>query len=260
MSVINNIDPRIKIFIVLLFTVLVFVIDKLMVVVCLMSSFLILRLAVKIPFRRIGFLKTFSMLAAFIILTQILFYPGENYIIKPLFPASFPLFGGMGSLKWDGLFIGLMICFRLTALMLLLPMFTVSTSPDKISAALASLGINYRAAFIITAAFNMIPLFEEEGRIIMDAQKLRGMRAFESRSFFTRLKAYPALVVPLMLGAMRKAQLASVVMDSRAFGVYKTRMWLEKPEMKRLDYLCVIICIIFSAVVLFFNFFLPWEY
>ena len=263
MSVIYNIDTRVKIFIVLLFTILVFIIDKLMVTVCLVSVFFIFRLAARIPFRRIDSLKTFSMLAAFIITTQILLYPGENFIIKPLFPYAFPILGGMGSLKWEGLFAGLTICFRLAALMLVLPMLTYTTSHEKIAAALASLGFNYRIAFIITTAFNMIPLFEEEGRIIMDAQKLRGMCVLESRSFLTRLKAYPALVVPLVLGAMRKAQLASVAMDSRAFGVYKTRTWLpacefDKPEIKKIDYFSILICVFFSVVILFFNFFPPW--
>ena len=265
MSAIYKIDPRIKIFIILLFTVLIFIIDNLAATACLMSSLFILRLAAKIPIRQASFLKTFTMLAAFIIAVQILLYPGENYILKPLFPYSFPFIGGIGSLKWEGLFAGLTICFRLAALMLLLPMLTQTTSTEKIAAALNSMGLNYRIAFIITTAFNMIPLFEEEGRIIMDARKLRGMRAFESRSFFTRLKAYPALVVPLVLGAMRKAQLASVVMDSRAFGVYKTRTWLsvnghDKPEMKRLNNLSIVFCVIFSASMLSINFFLPWKY
>ena len=214
---------------------------------------LVLRLTAKIPFRGIRFLKTLSMLAAFIILIQVFLGPGENYIVKPLFPPSFPLLGGMGSMKWDGLITGFMIVCRLSALMLLLPMLVWTTSPEKIAVGLVYLGFNYRTAFIITTAFNLIPLFEEEGRAIMDAQKLRGMRFWEG-SFFAKLKAYPGLVVPLVLGAMRRAQLASVAMDSRAFGVYKTRTWLERPSMKMRDYLSIIVCIIFSAVTLLLNF------
>jgi len=254
-----KLDPRTKILLVLLLTVLVFIIDKFPVTVCLMVSFFIVRLAAKIPFRGIRFIKTLSMLVAFMILMQILLGPGENYIVKPLFPPSFPLLGGMGSLKWEGLIAGLTIGCRLAALMLLLPMLTRTTSPERIAAALASFGFNYRIAFIITTAFNLIPLFEEDGRVIMDAQKLRGMRCFERRtfgegSFFARLKAYPGLVVPLVLGAMRRAQLVSVAMDSRAFGVYRTRTWLDKPAMKGRDYLSIAVCAVFSAVMLLFNF------
>ena len=94
----------------------------------------------------------------------------------------------------------------------------------------------------------------------MDAQKLRGMRLFERErrpfkggSLFARLKAYSGLVLPLVLGAMRKAQVSSVAMDSRAFGVYKTRTWLDKPVMKMCDYFFIFACIVFSAAVLFLN-------
>jgi energy-coupling factor transport system permease protein len=245
----------------MLFTVLVFVVDKLPVAVSLALSFFVIRLTAGIPIRGIRFAKPLAMLAVFIIVMQVLFGPGENYIVKPIFPPWFPLAGGYGSLKWDGLFLGLTICCRLAALTLLLPMLTLTTAPREIAAGLSFLGFNYRTAFIITTAFNLIPLFQEEGKLIMDAQKLRGVRSFDRRSFekdsfLGKLKAYPSLVVPLMLGAMRRARSASIAMDARAFGIYKTRTWLERPVMKKIDYLSIAVCLLFSAGLLSLNFFL----
>ena len=133
-------------------------------------------------------------------------------------------------------------------------MLTETTSPYRIAAGLAAFGINYRACFVITTAFNLIPLFREEGYAIIDAQKLRGMRSYDKGSFFVKLKAWPGLVVPLLLGAMRKAQASSVVMDCRAFGIYKKRTWLDKPVMKALDYICIVYGIVFSVLVLFLNY------
>jgi len=254
MSMIYKLDPRTKIAVVILFTVLIFLVDNLPASVCLMIFVFLLRLAAKIPFSGGRQLKMFSMLVVFLIVTQILFGPGENYIVKPLFPPFFPILGGKGSLKWDGLFIGLMIGCRLAALALLLPLLTASTPPESIAAGLGALGINYRICFIITTAFNLIPIFEESARVIMDAQRLRGMCAFEKRSFFAKLKAYPGLVVPLVLGAMRKARLVSIAMDSRAFGVYSTRTWLEKPRMTARDFAVFGFCAVFFAAMLFLNF------
>jgi energy-coupling factor transport system permease protein len=219
-----------------------------------MLVYFILRLTVKAPFNGARYIKNLSMLVIFMILLQTLLGPGENYIVKPLFPPSFPLFGGMGSLKWDGFKLGLLIACRLSALLVLLPILTLTTSPRQIATALCAFRINYRSAFVITTAFNLIPLFEEEARLIMDAQKLRGAGVFEKRSFFSKLKAYPGLVVPLVLGAMRKAQSAGIAMDSRAFGVYRTRTWLDKPSMKARDFLAVTFCAVFCAAVLLLNF------
>jgi len=247
MSVFFNLDSRTKLFFVLLLTFLIFFIDTLIASVCLLLSFIVIRFVTRIPLKSFKNLKNLTLLAVFIILIQTLFCPGETYILKPLFPASFPFLGGVGSLKWEGFILGIVIICRLAALMLLLPMLTLTTSPYQISAGLCALGVNYRVAFVITTALNLIPAFKEEALLIMDAQKLRGMRKFG-------IKSYINLLVPLMLGAMRKAQASSVVMDSRAFGVYKTRTWLEKPKMKSLDFFFITGSVVFFVIMMFINF------
>jgi len=251
----NKIDPRSKLIFVFLLSFPVFLIDKFPAVVCLLLSLIVFRFAAKIPFRGVKYIANLSLLALFIILIQTIFGAGEKFILKPIFPPSFPVLGGYGSLKWEGLFFGLVIVCRLFALMLILPVLTGTTPLEKIARGLCSFGFNYRTAFIFTSAFNMIPVFEEEGRLIMDAQKLRGMRCFERGSSFpAKIKACPGLVVPLVLGAMRRARDSSVAMDSRAFGVYKTRTWLEKPRMKVYDFIFIASCVIFTSAVLFINY------
>jgi len=194
------------------------------------------------------------MLVFFLIFLQTLFAPGENYIVNPLFPPVFPLLGGKGSLKWEGLILGLMIGCRLFTLVFLLPVLAGTTSPYRITSGLAAFGLNYQICFMITIAFNLIPGFREEGRTIIDAQKLRGLNSFEEGSFFARMKAWSALFVPLVLGAMRKAQVSSVVMDCRAFGLYKTRTWLDKPVMKVYDYLFLAGSFVFAFLLLVINY------
>jgi energy-coupling factor transport system permease protein len=196
------------------------------------------------------------MFTVFIVFLQTFFGPGETFIIKPLFPYSFPFFGGMGSLKWEGLILGFIIICRFFTLVILFSVFTGTTSPYSLAAGLNTLGFNYSAAFVIATTFNLIPFFREEALTIMDAQKLRGMRSLEKGSSFYRLKAYCNLAIPLVLGAMRKAQSSSVVMDSRAFGIYRERTWLDKPEMKKGDFIFLFACVIFSAAVLCLNFFI----
>jgi energy-coupling factor transport system permease protein len=220
--------------------VLVFLVNKLQVAFILLLTFIVIRQVIKIPLNSIKYFKNLSLLAVFIVLLQTLFFPGENYMIPPL--------GGIIYLKWEGFYVGILVVCRLFALVLLLPILSETASPYRLAAALSALGLNYRVLFVITTALNLIPLFRDEALAIMDAQKLRGMK----RS----LKAYTFLVFPLVLGAMRKAQVASAAMDSRAFGVYKTRTWLEKPRMNKYDYTIILFCVIFTAVFLFINYWL----
>ncbi|MDR0323436.1 MAG: energy-coupling factor transporter transmembrane protein EcfT [Treponema sp.] len=253
MSIMNKLDPRIKLLLLIIFTAFVFFINRLPAAVCLLLSFLFIRLAARVTFNVIKCFKNLSLLAIFIIFIQTIFGPGENYIISPLFSQSFPVFGGMGSLKWEGFILSLVIICRLAALLIIFPVFSETTSPYSLAMGLNALGLNYRASFIVTTAFNFIPHFREEVLVIMDAQKLRGMRSFDKGFLLTKLKAYSGLALPLVLGAMRKAQSSSVAMDSRAFGVYKTRTWLEKPEIKLRDIISVILSIVLLSGILFLN-------
>ena len=239
-----KLDIRVKILFVLIFTILIFYVDKLLINVILLFSIILVRLAWKIPFKSVKPIISISLL---VLILHILFTSGENYILKPFFGFY---------IKLDGLFSGLAIVCRLMALMLLLPILTETASVHKIAQGLIFFCVNYRAAFIITTAFNLIPVFREESRVIMDAQKLRGSASFEKGHFFHKLKAYPALVVPLVLGAMRKAQASAAAMDSRAFGAFKKRTWLEKPVIKVHDYLFLAGFLIFSFFALFINYFL----
>jgi energy-coupling factor transport system permease protein len=202
----------------------------------------------KIPFLNVNYLINLSLLAVFIVIIQTLFYKGENYAI-------FPVFGRVFSLSREGFFLSLVIVCRLFSLIIILPLLTATTSPDRLATGLSALGVRYRAAFIITTAFNLIPFFREEAGVIMDARKLRG-----SRGKRPGIMTYVSLAVPLVLGAMRKAQISSVAMDSRAFGVYKTRTWLDKPRMKGYDFIAILICMICTACLLLVNYMYGFDY
>jgi len=238
MSVPNILDARSKLFFVLLFTVLVFLVDKLTASVCLLLAVIFIRLAAGVPMRVFRLIKNLTLLATFIILMQTLFGPGNTYMLT---------YNGTGYFKLEGFQLGLVIVCRVAALFILLPAFTETTPHVKISSSLVCLGMNYRIAFIITTAFNLIPLFKEEALSIMDAQRLRGMRR-------SGLAAFAGLLVPLMLNAMRKAQVSSIAMDCRAFGAYKTRTWIDKPKMKGIDFLFMAGSVIFFVGLLFFNY------
>ncbi|MCL2179822.1 MAG: energy-coupling factor transporter transmembrane protein EcfT [Treponema sp.] len=246
----SALDARTKLFFILMMTLLVFLISKLAAAVCLLSCFIFFRFACAVPFRLKERFRTFrnlTLLAAFIIAVQTVFGPGETFFAKPSFFRHLPLFGDMISFKHEGFLLGIVIACRLACLVVILPVFTETTPPGRIAAGLCSLGINYRTSFIITTAFNLMPFFRQEALSIIDAQRLRGMRKAGIRTYISLLPA-------LMLDAMRKAHIASAAMDSRAFGIYKTRTWIDKPRFKKADFLFLAACMAFSAFFLYFNY------
>jgi energy-coupling factor transport system permease protein len=257
-SVLNQLDPRVKILLALLLTALVFIIDSPPVAAGQALVFLGLSLAVNMPLRTIfAHARFLAFLIALIIALQMLFGPvhrADWYILKPLIPAAVPLIGGRGALSWDGLFLGLAIGCRLAALVMVMPMLTMTTPPRLLALGLTKMGLNYRAAYIITTAFNLVPALEAEARVIMDARKLRGLRAFDNGGLVDRLKEYPALTLPLIINAMRRAQAVGIAMDARAFGAYRNKTWLEDIRLSPRDYAAFAAAAAYAALVLTLHF------
>jgi energy-coupling factor transport system permease protein len=259
-SFLHRLDPRSKLILLLGSSALVFAANDFLVMALLAASILILWRVARIPLSRIrGYIKFLLGLILFLTLLQVLLGPGDTYFLKPLIPEGVPLIGGWGSLKVEGLYLGLLIGLRIIVLVLLIPLLILTTRLDLLALALTRLGLPYKGAYVLITAINLIPGFEREVQAIMDAQRLRGLRAFDrpgkARPFspsglWAKLRSYPALASPLIFGAMRKAQFMAQAMDARGFGAHKTRVYLEDIHMERRDYLALALGL--SSLVLLF--------
>ncbi|MEI7884187.1 MAG: energy-coupling factor transporter transmembrane component T [Clostridia bacterium] len=256
-SFMHKLDPRVKIFMMSILTIVIFMVQNFYVIAALFITFLALWNNAKLPAKNLKNYFIFMIgLLGFIILLQTLFYPGSHYILKPLIPNFVPLIGGMGALKWEGFLFGLLLGLRLITLIVLMPLVTMTTPIHLLALGLVRLGMSYKIAFMTTTAINLIPTFESETQVIMDAQKMRGMKDFEEGGILKKMKAYPALVVPLVIGAMRRAQMMGVAMDARAFGAYQTRTYIEDIKMQKKDYLVIILIAIYAVAAVVINYML----
>jgi energy-coupling factor transport system permease protein len=174
--------------------------------------------------------------AGFLLIVQALLYPGEKVLVQPIVPRSIPFLGGTGSITLEGILFAVVLSLRLFAMVILLPLVTMTTPLHIFTLGLVRLGLPYRFAYTMTTAINLIPILQTEAATIADAQKLRAFRVFEKGGFWAKLKAYPALVTPLIIGSMRRAQLIAVAMDSRAFGASADRTYIQEIRMRRRDW------------------------
>lgn len=186
----------------------------------------------------------------FLFVIQAIFYPGTTYVIKPLIPTFVPLIGGIGYVSVEGMLFAVLLMLRLLAMIILLPLVSFTTPVQNLALGLARMGMPYQWAYATTIALNLVPILQTEIGVIMDAQRLRAMQAFEKGRMIDKLRAYPALVTPLIIGSMRRAQLMSVAMDSRAFGASKDRTYLEDIRMHSSDWAFLVISIIYSVAIL----------
>ena len=239
-SFIHRLDPRTKLLLTTLFTFQIFLVNNPAVSAIQLLFFLIICFISRIPIKKIfPHAKLLVFLIFLVVVLQTLFgrdTPDSRYLLKPLIPDNSPVAAGYGSLKLDGLFTGIMISCRLLSLSVLLPVMAGTTEPRLLAYGITRLGMNYKAAYIITSTLNLIPLFQEEARHIMDACRLRGMTVFDRGGFFSRMKQYPSLAFPLIIKAMKRASAIGCAMDARAFGAHKTRTWILQTRPAFSDY------------------------
>lgn len=256
-SVVHRMDPRVKMVLLVALSATVFLISHVAVLTVLFLGVLLIWKAGGLPLGTMArYLRFLGGLVLFLVVLQGLFYSfGEDpvVLVRPLFPAGIPLLGGRGAIYRDGILLGLVLGFRLFVLVCLMPVLVMTTPLSGAARGLVRMGINYKYAYMAITAMNLIPALQKEAKNVMDAQKMRGLRAFESGRLPARLRAYATLVVPLVVGSMRRAQLMGVAMEARAFGAFPTRTSRRDLVMRRGDWLALAAGVLLCAGLLWYN-------
>lgn len=254
-SLLHRLDPRIKLVLLMSLTVLVFFIDTFLPLGILFFSVLLLWKHAKMTFRTMArYLKFMMVLFIILMIMQSIFYPGENRLVDPLIPEFVPLLGGMGDITLEGILFGLLLCWRVLTLICMLPLLLVTTTIEELALAMVRIGLPYKVAFTATTALNQMPILQTEVSQVMNAQKLRGLTVFETGKLFQKLKAFPILVVPFVMGSMRRANMMGVAMDSRAFGTSRTRSYITTINMKTTDWFILFCGVLYIAGLVWLNY------
>ena len=127
------------------------------------------------------------------------------------------------------------LAFRFIVLMSSFSIFFLTTSPDDLSLALQQSHIPYEFCFAFTTAIRFVPVLATEAQTIMDAQKSRGLE-LEKGNFFKRIRNYIPILIPLIVGAIRRSLELAEAMESRAFGAKKQRTSLYSLRLRNTDY------------------------
>src|SRR5260370_33587554 len=77
--------------------------------------------------------------------------------------------------------------------------------------------VPYRVRFAISLSFRLVPLFIDSAVTIVDAQRLRGYD-FNQGGPLERVRRYVPVVIPVFMGALRKANNMAMALEARGFG------------------------------------------
>ena len=250
-TLIHKLDPRTKLLFLLIASIVIFITQDLFLAVLVFFTMCLLWVSAKLPISIIwGFFKALIPIFLFLFLVQAILYPGETVLVDPLIPKFVPLIGGSGNITFEGILFAVLLMFRLLSMIVLLPVVSMTTPVHILALGLVKIGVPYQISYTTTAALNMVPILQNEMASIMDAQKLRAMQSFEKGSMKDKIRSYPALVTPLVIGAMRRARAMSVAMDSRGFGASKTRTYIDDIELTMTDWLFMAGVILYAIAII----------
>lgn len=239
-SLFHKLDVRSKLVWFLSINILAFLFWHPVFVGIVLLSTIFVGIIVKIPFKKfLSLMKMLFIPLCFIIGYEALFHPGRTIILK-LEPFT--------SITLEGIMIGLTFLFRILTMVFSSSILTLTTPISHFLDLFTKYKLPYEFAFIITTGIRFIPVLEKEALMTLDAQKARGAELEASKGFIQTLRAYIPIMLPLLIGAVRRSENLAMAMVARGFG--STKKWIALHEIKanRIDYVFSFIVILFLII------------
>ncbi len=123
---------------------------------------------------------------------------------------------------WAGFLFGLSTAIRLSAFLAVGILFLTTTRVEEIAYGLRCLHVPYTVGFTLTLAFRLVPVFFDAALTIVQAQRCRGLE-FGRGSVLARLRRYVPVIVPVFIGALRRADRMAMALELRGFNSGRPR-------------------------------------
>jgi energy-coupling factor transport system permease protein len=247
-SVLHGADPRTKIALATVFMALVFLADR-------YTSFLLLVCFTLLVGSRAGRPLRHSLKG----MKAILFIAVFTMIVHAFAVTGTPL-SGQGILRHvtrEGIILSVQIVLRLFLLLTGASLLTSTTTPVALMDGLESLMKPlkrfrlpvHEAAMMMAIALRFIPLLLDEAERIFKAQASR-CAEFGTGNPLQRARSCIPVLVPLFVGAFRRADDLATAMESRCYrgSVGRTRM--RRLEFSRADCICVAVMLVLSSALI----------
>lgn len=117
----------------------------------------------------------------------------------------------------------LRFAFRVMVIAYASMVFIWTTDPRDLVLGLIRLGVPYRIGYGLFVAFRFMPLLENEAEVIRQALTVRSVREVSGR-----IEAVRRYAMPLLVAGIRRSEHVAITMDSRAFGAYEDRTYVDK--------------------------------
>ena len=119
-------------------------------------------------------------------------------------------------------------------------LFLSVTRIEELAYALNRVGLPYKIGFTMSLAFRLVPVFLDAAGTVVQAQRCRGLD-FDRGGPWERLRRYIPVIVPVFMGALRRADNMAMALEARGFQSQRTRTTLARHEIKPVDGIALVL-------------------
>jgi energy-coupling factor transport system permease protein len=257
---VHKIDPRNKIFLMILLFVGIFLQFKLWSTSLIISGVLLLLLVILLLISKVSLKDLFKSLLSMWILILFLmaiyiFIPNPNYYM-PAFKI------GDLQIYWDAFYLSGYIMLRLIMMISITMILTSTTKPMDLTRGLEwymkPLKIikfpAHEIAMTISIALRFIPTILDETKRIMKAQSSRGVD-FNHGGLIKKFKAIISLIIPLFISAIERSDELALAMEARGYDPSAKRTSYRKLKFSYYDLISTLIILaLFGGILTLFIF------
>jgi energy-coupling factor transport system permease protein len=174
-----------------------------------------------------------------------------TFIIWTLFfRAGVPLLAwGPLSISAAGLQFALGMAIKLDSFLGVGVVFLSTTKIEEFAYALTRAGMPYKLGFTMTLAFRLVPVFVDAAVTVIQAQRCRGFD-FDQGNLVQRARRYVPVIVPVFMGALRRADGMAMALEARGFQSPVQRTTFEQFPFRLSDAAALALAIAVAAIYL----------
>ncbi|MCP3032056.1 energy-coupling factor transporter transmembrane protein EcfT [Halobacillus sp. A1] len=140
----------------------------------------------------------------------------------------------------EDLLVAISLSLRILAFATLSLLFVFTTNMVQfILSLIQQLKLPPKLAYGILAGYRFLPMMKDEFQHIRSAHRLRGLN--EAASFPAKLQQFQRFAIPLLAGAIRKAERTAVAMESKGFTGDRNRTYYRPITISKKDWIFPII-------------------
>ena len=151
----------------------------------------------------------------------------------------------------SGFDAAVLVCLRLLIIILSALIVAIGETRDYLLA-MTQCKVPYEIAFMVLAALRFLPMLREEAQDVLNAAQMRGLR-LKKTGLRAQAGAYISIVIPVVAGAIKRAEQLSIAMEARGFRAFPKRTSMRRLRMRPADWVyfvvfCAIIAMLLAIV------------